>query len=309
MDEYPPVVVIGSAAMDTKGQPRAALQPGSSCEGDIRISVGGSARNVAENLSRLGVPTTLLTALGKDGSGRRILSQAQESGIDVERVIVTDEFHTAAYMTIHDEKGETTYSIHDMEILQLITPQYLYHNRRVINGAAMIALDANLSPQTLRSLFALARKSGIRVCADPTTVGLAQRLKPHLTDLYMITPNAAEAEALTGMAVTNKSKALRAAKKLVSLGVQVGIVTLGEEGLCYATSDASGTLPAIRCDVVDLTGAGDALTAAAVFGLLNDMDVDDAVRLGLAGAAVTIQCQETVCPHLSVDALYEKIVI
>ena len=309
MDEYPPVIVIGAAAMDTKGRPHAALTPGTSCPGDIRISVGGSARNVAENLARLGVPTTLLTAVGKDGSGRRILSQAQESGIDTERVITTDEYHTAAYMTIYDERGESVYSIHDMDILRLITPQYLAHYRRVIGESAMITVDANLSPQALRSLFAIARKHSIRVCADPTTVGLAQRLKPHLSDLYMITPNAAEAEALTGLPVTNKSKALRAAQALVSMGVRVAIITLGEKGLCYATSDSAGTLPAIRCDIVDLTGAGDALTAAVVFGLLNEMHVDDAVRLGLAAAALTIQCQETVCPSLSVDALYEKLVV
>jgi pseudouridine kinase len=307
MEEYAPVVVIGAAAMDTKGRPHAALKPGTSCEGDIRISVGGSARNVAENLARLGVPTTMLTAVGKDESGRRILNQAKESGINVERVIETGEHHTAAYMTIHDDRGVPTYSIYDMGILSLITPQYLYHNRRVIAESALIAVDANLSPKTLRSVFAIARKRGIRVCADPTAVGLAQRLKPYLSELYMIRPNAAEAEALTGLPVTNTNKALRAAKALVSMGVRVAIVTLAEKGLCYATSDSTGTLPAIRCDIVDLTGAGDALTAAVAFALLNDMDVDDAVRLGLAAAALTIQCQETVCPSLSVDSLYEKI--
>ncbi|MBC7258472.1 MAG: carbohydrate kinase family protein [Chloroflexi bacterium] len=309
MDEYPPVVVVGAAAMDTKGRPDKGLTAGTSCEGDIRISVGGSARNVAENLARLGVPTTLLTAVGKDGSGRRILHQAQESGINVDRVIVTDEYHTAAYMTIYDERGEPVYSIHDMDILSLITPQYLYYNRRVITESALIAVDANLSPRALRSLFALARKHKIRVCADPTTVGLAARLKPYLGELYMVTPNAAEAEALTGVPVTNKARALRAAKALVGMGVRLAIVTLAEKGLCYATSEASGTLPAVPCEIVDLTGAGDALTAAVIFGLLNEMDVDDAVRLGLAAAAATIGCEETVCPDLSVDVLYEKLVV
>ena len=309
MDEYPPVVVIGAAAMDTKGRAHSALSPATSCGGDIRISVGGSARNVAENLGRLGVPTTMLTAVGEDESGRRILNQARDSGIDVDHVMTTDEYHTAAYMSIYDEEGGPVYSIHDMDILSLITPKYLYLNRRVMDAAAMIVVDANLSPRTLRSLVAFARKRGIRVCADPTTTGLAPRLKPHLTDLYMVTANAAEAEVLTGVPATNKAKALRAAKALVSMGVKVAIVTLAEKGLCYAAGQSSGTLPALPCDIVDLTGAGDALTSATIFGLLNDMDVDDAVRLGLAGAAITIQCQETVCPHLSVDTLYEKIVV
>lgn len=309
MEDHGGVVVIGAATMDTKGLPQETLRPGSSCEGDIRISVGGVARNIAENLARLGVPTSLLTVVGNDDSGKRILHHARESGIDVDRVIITEEFRTAAYMTIYDENGRILYSIHDMDIMEVVTPQYLYRNRGTLARAAMIAIDANLQPPALRSLFSLAHKQGVRVCADPTTVDLSQRLIPYLSDIYMITPNAAEAEALTGIAVPNKPKAVRAAKRLVSLGVEVAIVTLGEKGLCYATPNSSGTLPAVRSEVVDLTGAGDALTAAVVFGLLNDMDVDDAVRLGLAAAAVTIQCRETVCPNLNLDILYDQLVV
>ncbi len=309
MEEYPTVVVIGAATMDTKGRPAEALSRGTSCEGDIRISTGGSARNIAENLSRLGVPTTLMTAVGDDELGRRIVSMAEARGIDVAHVLVTDEFRTAAYMAIYDERGEIAYSIHDMDIMSLLTAQYLYRNRGMLAKAALVAIDANLPPRTLDTLFSLVRKHGIRVCADPTTVALSQRLKPYLPDLYMVTPNAAEAQALTGMEVADKAQALGAARKLVSMGVQVAIVTLGEEGLCYASPESSGTLPAIQCDVVDLTGAGDALTAAVVFGLLNDMDVDDAVRLGLAAAALTIQCRESVCPSLSVDRLYDQLIV
>jgi pseudouridine kinase len=284
MDEHSPVVVIGAAAMDTKGRPRVILRPGSSSEGDVRVSVGGAGRNIAENLARLSVSTSLLTAVGKDGSGQRILSQARASGINTDRILVTGEFHTAAYMNIYDETGRSAYSIYDMSIMELVTPQYLYRNRLAIAEAAMIAIDANLPRGSLRSLFAMTQKYGKKVCADPTTVDLAQHLKPYLSSLYMVTPNAAEAEVLSGIPVTNKSRALRAAKKLVSMGVRVVVVTLGEEGLSYASEDSSGTLPAIRSDVVDLTGAGDALTAAVVFGLLNGMHADDAVRLGLAAA-------------------------
>jgi len=51
-------------------------------------------------------------------------------------------------------------------------------------------------------------------------------------------------------------------------------------GLVYATSQESGHIPAVECEIVDLTGAGDALTAAVIFGLLNDFEVGEAVRLG-----------------------------
>lgn len=309
MEEYSPVVVIGAATMDTKGRAAVALRRGTSCEGDIRISAGGVARNIAENLGRLGVPTTLLTAVGSDELGTRILAAAAESGVSTDHAVITDEHRTGAYMAIYDARGEMAYSIHDMEIVRLITPEYVYRKRGLLARASLVAIDANLPPRTLRTLFSVTRKYGIRVCADTTTVALSQRLKPYLPDLYMVTPNAAEAAALTGLEVADKAQSLVAARRLVSMGVQVAIVTLGEEGLCYASPESSGTLPAIQCDIVDLTGAGDALTAAVVFGLLNDMDVDDAVRLGLAAAALTIQCRETVCPDLSVDLLYDQMIV
>jgi pseudouridine kinase len=102
---------------------------------------------------------------------------------------------------------------------------------------------------------------------------------------------------------------LAAAHRLVSLGVQIAIVTLGGTGLVYATSHESGHVPAIESEIVDLTGAGDALTAAVIFGLLNELAVSEAVRLGMSAAALTVQCRETVCPSLSLERLYDQLVI
>jgi pseudouridine kinase len=138
---------------------------------------------------------------------------------------------------------------------------------------------------------------------------MAPRLKPHLPELTLVTPNGAEAEALCGVRVTDREDGLVAAQKLVSMGVQVAIVTLGATGLVYATWQESGHVPAIECEIVDFTGAGDALTAAVIFGLLNDLPVDEAVRLGTSAAALTLQSRETVCPNLSLDRLYDQMVI
>jgi pseudouridine kinase len=92
------------------------------------------------------------------------------------------------------------------------------------------------------------------------------------------------------------------------MGVQVAIVTLAELGVCYATVHASGHVPAVKTRVVDRTGAGDALAAGVLFGLLNDFPVDEAVRLGASAAALTLQCDESVCPALSLDRLYDNLV-
>jgi pseudouridine kinase len=201
-------------------------------------------------------------------------------------------------------------SIDDMGINQeLMTAGWLHRRRALFRDARMVVMDANLSPAALRTIFRLSEKYGVPVCADPTTATLAPRLCPHLQGLTLVTPNAAEAEALCGMQVTGRESALAAAQTLVGLGVQIAIVTLGATGLVYATSQESGHVPAMEVEIVDLTGAGDALTAAVVFGLLNDFPVDEAVRLGTSAAALTLHSRETVCTGLSLELLYDQLVI
>src|SRR3989304_9576276 len=77
------VVVIGSAVMDVIGRPLTALLPRSSAPGELRMSPGGVARNVAENLARLGVEVTLITAVGGDPPGPQLLDQVEAAGGDV----------------------------------------------------------------------------------------------------------------------------------------------------------------------------------------------------------------------------------
>jgi pseudouridine kinase len=201
-------------------------------------------------------------------------------------------------------------SIDDMSITrELITPDLVYRRRALFRDARLIVLDANLSPATLRTLFRLARRYRVPVCADPTTGTLAPSLHPHLPELTLVTPNATEAEALCGVQVTDRESALVAAQRLVGMGVQIAIVTLGATGLVYATSQESGHVPAIEVEITDLTGAGDALTAAVVFGLLHDFPIDEAVRLGTSAAALTLHSRETVCTSLSLERLYNQLVI
>ncbi|MGQ9627364.1 MAG: carbohydrate kinase family protein [Anaerolineae bacterium] len=307
--DAPQVVVVGAAGMDTKGRARGPLVPATSNPGDIRISVGGVGRNIAENLARLGVNTFLLSVVGDDDSGWSILECTRAGGVNVEHVLVQAKSRSAAYLAVLDEEGRLAISVDDMEIVKSITSQYIYQRRRLIRDSDMVVMDANLLTSTIRSLLKVARRYRVPVCADPTSTSLAVRLRDHLPELYMVTPNVAEAEVLCEMSISNRDEALQAAKKLVAMGVEVAIVTLAEMGVCYATTEVSGHVPAIRGEIVDLTGAGDAMTAGIVFGLLNEFPVDEAVRLGVSAASLTLSCRETVCPDLNLEKLYDQLVI
>ena len=307
--EDPHVLVIGTSCLDMKGQAAQPLLRATSIPGRIHSSVGGVARNVAENLARLGISTTLLSAVGDDRPGQRILAQASEAGVDVNHMLVVPETETGAYLALLDHQGRLAFGLDDTHITASIRPHNIYNKRKLFRDAAMIVLDASLPRDTLKTIFRLAEKYQVPVCADPTSVTLAHRLIPHLESLLLATPNVQEAQILCGWPVTeNDHKSIMAAaKRMVTLGIQIAIITMAEEGLCYATSDESGTVPAVQTEVVDLTGGGDALTAAVVFALLNDIPVSEAMRLGCSAASMTIACNQTTAPDLTLESLYDNL--
>ena len=301
------VLVIGAMAVDAKGQPQNSLLPGSSTPGTARLSVGGVARNLAENLACLGTRTVLLSAVGDDPIGRILLDATAHSGVNVEHVVTSAAHRTGTYIAVLDRDGALAHAIDDMAVIETLTPALIYRKRRLFRDADMIVLDANLSPRALASVFNLAKKYGRPVCVNPTSASLAHRICPHLSDTYLLVPNHWEAQAIC--APGQELDAEQMAIRLVHMGVEIAIVTRGEMGLYYATSDERGHIPALQRDIVDLTGAGDALMAAVIFGLLNDIPVGECVRLGISAAALTLQCPETVCPDLSLDRLYDELVI
>jgi len=305
----PRAVVIGGASLDMKGRPKDALLPGTSNPGYIRISHGGAGRNVAENLARLGVPTVLLSAVGDDAAGRQLLKATEAGGVDVSRVLITSECPSATYLAVVDERGNLALSIDDMEVMKLVTPKYIYAHRRWITQASMVVLDANLAPAAMKSALSMANKAEVPVCVNPVSLALAPRLKSLLPQISVIVPNADEAAVLCGLPVSDRFKAISAAQRLVSMGVDVAVITLAEKGLVYATSEEGGHVPAIGIEIIDPTGGGDALTGALVYGLVNDFAVSEAVRLGVSAATLTLTCTDTVSPRLSLEALYDRLII
>jgi len=267
------------------------------------------ARNIAENLARLGVEVTLITALGDDWPGRYILENARQVGISTDHILVRPDLRTGTYLALQDQEKQLIVGLDDMGAIQAVTPRYLHDRRRLFQEAEMIVIDANLSPAALEMVFRLAARYDRPVCADPTSAPLAVRLQPFLGQLHLVTPNLQEAYALLGEVGGSSSRPIRIARRLVAKGVKLAVITLAEKGLCYATMQESGNLPAIAVPIVDRTGVGDALTAAVIFGLLEGLPPTEAVRLGLSAAALTLQCRHTVCPDLSLERLYETLVV
>ena len=135
---YPeaPVLLIGAASQDIVGRLRYDLNSGTSNPAHIRSSFGGAARNVAENLARLGQPATLLTVVGEDSIGDKLLEQVQEAGVDTSYTLRTTQRPTSSYLAVVDLKGKLQYALDDMRAISALTPAYLEENAHLFDEAS-----------------------------------------------------------------------------------------------------------------------------------------------------------------------------
>lgn len=304
-----PVLVIGAASLDIVGRLKGELQPSTSSPAQIRTSFGGVSRNVAENLARLGQPVNLVTVVGNDRSGTGLLASVAEAGVGVCNVLRSEEHPTGTYLAIVDSNGKLRYGLDDMRAIGALTADFIRQHETLFAQSSLLFIDANLPKETIRAAITLARKAHLPICADPTSSTLADRIKPYLPRLRLVAPNSAEASILCGQAfnASSRRETLQAAKCLVNQGVDIAIIAMAEFGVCYATSETSGHIPAIRTSILDPTGAGDALTATVLFSLLNDIPLDDAIRLGVAAASLTLRYRGAVVPDLSLEKLYDQL--
>jgi pseudouridine kinase len=304
-----PVLVIGAAGWDMVGKVQSQLIPHTSNPSQIRLSFGGAARNVAENLLHLGTPVILLTVVGKDEWGDRLIKAIADAGANVDAVLQSKHYPTGSYMAVLDGDGKLEYGLDDMRVLSELTPNYIHEHEELFKQASLLFLDTNLPKKTLRTIVSVAKRARLPICADPTSELLAHKLIPYLPYLRLAVPNSGEASILCNRrsGPTTRREAINAAKCMVGQGVQIAIVTMAELGVCYATSETSGFVPPVRTEIIDPTGAGDALTAAVLFGLLNQMPIDDAMRLGVAAAALTLAYRGAVVPDLSLERIYDQL--
>jgi pseudouridine kinase len=222
----------------------------------------------------------------------------------MDHVMLCEEPHTCQFMTIYDEQGQIASAISDFGITNQITVDYLRQHQSIIVDADMLVLDMNLPDASIEYLLSEAEQYEIPVVVDPTSPARAARLRPFLNHIHLITPGRDEADAITTV-----DSPQEAAHQLVKMGVEIAIVTLGEDGIAYSDGSHYGHIPAIKTRLIDVIGAGDALTAGVIFGLLNDLPLDESIRLGTAAAAITLRCEESVSPNLTPDALYSSLVI
>lgn len=293
-------VVVGGVNVDIGGHSNGKLLAADSNPGKVSISLGGVGRNIAHNMSLMGVDVKMLTAVGEDVHGNRVVESCAELGIDISHALRPSDCATSTYLYIADDRGEMAIAISDMVICDRITPSYLAANTQVLQNARVVVADTNIPAE---SLVWLAENCTAPLFCDPVSTIKAEKLKPILHRIHTLKPNRMEAELLSGVPIREKRDAELAAKALIEKGVQRVFISMGADGVYAATADEQMWLQNLPGNMVNTTGCGDSFMAALVWAYLQEMDLRDSALVGLAAGAITMESTETINPAMSATAL------
>ena len=297
------VVVIGGANIDIGGTPYNKLIPEDSNPGKISITYGGVGRNIAHNLSNLGVNVKLITAVGNDVLGRELLEYCEKTGIDTSHSLEVEDIRSSMYMYINDDQGDMNLALSDMEICSRITPDYIDQMADVINGASAVIADCNIPQETLMHIRDISK---VPVFADPVSVSKSYKIKNNLEGFYAVKPNIIEAEYLADMSISTPEECAEAAEKIISMGVEKVFISMDERGILAADANNIYLTDNYESELVCTTGAGDSSTAAVVWAyLLNEKNnyLITASKAANAAAAMTIKVKDSINNEMTGEEL------
>lgn len=292
---------VGACHLDRKARAESAFVAGASNPVALRCCPGGVARNVAENLARLGAEVALVSRLGRDGEGEALLAALGGLPLELGGVTRSDTAPTAFHLIALEPDGEMLVAVADMRIYDEMTPALLQSLPAELWDVDAVFADCNLPAETLGWLAGL-RSDSVCLAVNGVSPAKAMRLRPLLDCCDLLFVNRQEAAALLerpaeGLDAEVAAAALRAA------GVGEVAMTLGAAGLCLASEEETVVLPSFENRVVDITGAGDALAAAYLAARLGGLGLAAAGRRALAAAQLTVACAESVSPEISPQTL------
>lgn len=302
-----PIVCLGAANLDRKLRSLATLKMGTSNPARQDESFGGVARNIAENLARLAVPVALITVIGDDSSGKALLAHAEAAGIDTRGTLRLTGTCSGTYTAVLDDHGEMMLALADMALYDSLSPAFLSTRQPQRAVAALTVADMNLPQDTLRMLIDDAVRDAIPLVLVAVSQPKMARLPLDLRGLRLLILNQGELETRVGFALKNDVDFARACAIVQEQGAQDVIVTRGGTGVIYTVAGGIAHLDAAHAaHIIDVTGAGDAFAAAVCWSLFQGSDdLALACRRGLQLSAMTLECEETVCPYLTPDTLDE----
>lgn len=297
ISEFEKVVLVGSAMIDLYGKSNAPLLPDESNPGSMSTHVGGVSRNIAENLSRLGVQTSLITSVCDDPFGTTLKDSCKEVGIDISHSYFPTGVSQTTYLAILDNDGEMKLALSDTKALQMLSIDHLEKKGSIIESGEVIIMDTSLSKEVLDYMAETYKDK--RILIDPVSIGMAKKIKDTFGKFHTLKCNKNEAEYLSDMKITDSESVKAVGKFFMDSGVKQVYITLGKDGVYYKSDSEEGFTDTIDVEVQNVTGAGDAFSAGVAYCLMSNSTLEYTAKFSTCMSALALQSPYAVSEEIS----------
>lgn len=280
------IVVIGSSNTDMVVKTNKFPVPGETIlGGEFFMFSGGKGANQAVAAARMGSEVTLICKTGDDIFGQRSIEEFKKEGIVTNYIQKDADKASGTALILVDANGEN-----EIVVASGANEKLSEINIEVAHAAIMEADVLLLQLEIpIASVLYAAKKAfdlGKKVILNPAP---AQKLPEELFGyLYLITPNETEAEILTGIKVTDRNSAAAAAEKLVLMGVQNAIITMGSEGAYFKNRAIEMLVKAPKVNAIDTTAAGDTFNGVLAVGITSGRDWEESISFACQAAAISV---------------------
>jgi len=259
------------------------------------IHPGGVAGNVITQVARLGISSAWLGKIGDDDTGKILLNEFQKDGVVTAPIDIVEGEHSMFTWIQVDKTGDRSITMFPNVLNKFTSDDIEKNHREIIENAKILQVEACLLPLApVLTAMEIAKKAGVKIVFDldvspnhfineaglSTENELQRALE--LADVLIPCKDAAKE-------LINSDNIEKDALKLLDYGAELCAVTLGADGCIVFTKDEFYKLKGATVDVVDTTGAGDAFHGGFIYGLLNNLPVNNIAEIANACGAICCQ--------------------
>ena len=246
----------------------------------LDIDLGGTAGNIAYNLSLLGEKSLIHATAGNDFD--KYEKRLYELGLSANGIKILNDAKTAQAFITTDLADNQITAYHGGAMFRA-------HEHPLIADPESIVI---ISPNGIDAMVDHAKycqNNDIKFIFDPGQAFpalSADQLVKSVKQSYALTVNDYEWEMWKEKTSLTKEQTLELTENI--------IVTLGEKGCKVASRDGEFELPAVSdLQVVDPTGSGDAFRSGLLFGISHGMDLEESIKIATVTASFCVEKQGT----------------
>ena len=294
------IVVLGAVFVDIKGYPNDNYIPGGRNAGRVEFVHGGVSRNIAEDIANVELRPVFLSLVDETGAGADVIRQLERHKVDTRYMRATPD-GMGTWLAVFNNDGDVVAAISKRPDLSPILDILRQHGDEIFARADSITLELDMEQDTVKEVFRLAQKYHKPIYAAVSNMSIAVKRRDFLRSTDCFVCNRQEAgilfsEEYEGLSPARMQEVI--SRRVVSAEIPCMVVTMGADGAVWAAKDgSSGFCPAIKVDMKDSTGAGDAFFAGVAIGLTYGHGIAHGCEIGARLAAAVICTSENVCPR------------